>query len=369
MGGMKIPRTIALISALLAAVAVEADVVTTSDGSRLVGRVIRLHDGRLVIETSIAGTIELDASQITAMDVDGSVNVQFDSGDRLVGRVTSSEKANTSVVETAIGHIEVETAKVASIWPEGVDSPEVVIAKRQAEDARTAYHKEMEERIAGLTPKWTAALEAGILRTEGNTDRLEARGRFDLRRQTDEELLHFYLAADFGEQNEVRTENEYKGGIRYDRNLTERLAWYTRFELEFDEFEDLDLRATAATGLAYYWIKKENHELKPRAGLGYRHESFDDGRSRDDAILELGFDYRLDIFTWAQFTHSTTWNPAWDDLDDYRLSLDTAMLIPLKDDRFSLKLGVRNEYNSRPVQGNDKLDNTYYANLVFTITE
>ncbi len=342
-----------------------ADVVTTADGSRLVGKVVRLHDGRLVLETSIAGTIELDALQITGMEIEGNVNLEFESGDRLVGTVGITPKENASMIKTAIGEIEVDTDKVTSIWPQGEESPEVIMVRKQAEDARAAYEKEMDERIAALTPKWSAALEAGILATEGNTDRLEARGRFDLKRKTDEDLLHFYLAADFGEQFDVRTENEYRGGIRYDLDVTERLSWFARTELEFDEFEDLDLRVTAATGLGYWLIKEEGHELKPRAGLGYRHESFDDGNSRDDAIIELGFDYRLDIATWAQFTHTTTWNPAWDDFADYRLFLDTAMLVPLKDERFSLKFGIRNEYNSRPVQGNDRLDNTYYANLVF----
>ena len=364
MGGMKTLRIFCCVGFLLAST-VRADVVTTSDGSRLVGKVVRLHDGRLVLETSIAGTIELDALQITGMEIEGNVNLEFESGDRLVGTVGTTTKDNASLVKTAIGEIEVETGKVKSIWPEGEDSPEVVIVRKQAEEARAAYEKEMDERIAALTPKWSAALEAGILFTDGNTDRLEARGRFDLKRKTDEDLLHFYLAAEFGEQNDVRTENEYKGGIRYDRDLTERLSWFTRLELEFDEFEDLDLRATAATGFGYWLIKQDDHELKPRLGLGYRHESFDDGTSRDDAILEMGFDYRLDILTWAQFTHSTTWNPAWEDFADYRLYLDTAMLVPLKDDRFSLKFGIRNEYNSRPVQGNERLDNTYYANLVF----
>ena len=44
---------------------------------------------------------------------------------------------------------------------------------------------------------------------------------------------------------------------------------------------------------------------------------------------------------------------------------NTAMVFPLKQESWKLKLGVRNEYNSTPLPGVDPLDNTYYVNLVY----
>ena len=104
--------------------------------------------------------------------------------------------------------------------------------------------------------------------------------------------------------------------------------------------------------------------MKTRCGVGYRHESFTDGREDDTGIVDLGLDYRADIFPWSQFLHSSTYSPSFDDISDYLLVLDTALLIPFKAHEWKLKLGVKNEYNSMPQPGVDRLDNTYYANIL-----
>jgi len=50
------------------------------------------------------------------------------------------------------------------------------------------------------------------------------------------------------------------------------------------------------------------------------------------------------------------------------LTLDTALAVPLgNSDIWKLKLGVTNEYNSQPQPGLDRLDNTYYANIVLEL--
>ena len=299
----------------------------------------------------------IDISEVVSISTDKPVNIEFSSGDTLFGKVRHGSGDAKPVVETALGDVVVNPANMTAIWREGEQSPEMVAAQAETERVK-------EE----LTPKWSLTLEAGAKATEGNTDTLEGRGRLDLRRKTLDDLLKFYASADYSEQNDRRNRNEYKGGVFYERMITERWNWYTRFELEHDEFENLDLRSTVAAGAGYYWIKQSDHELATRAGVGYRHESYDNGETSDDGVLDFGLDYRLDIRTWAQFTHSTTYSPGFDDFDDYRLTLDTAIAFPLANsDVWKLKLGMLNEYNSRPQPGLERLDNTYYANVVFEI--
>jgi putative salt-induced outer membrane protein YdiY len=332
-----------------------ADVVTTSDGSRLVGTVEQIAGGKLVILTEIAGRLEIDASKVTGVSTDQSVNVAVNSGDRLVGPMDSSPDGS-SIVRSKLGDISIPPSAITMLWPEGTESPEIA-----------AIREEADAKIEAAKPEWSATLEAGASRTEGNTDTLEGHGRFDLKRKTKDDLLHFYLAGKYGEQDDKRTTNEYFGGIRYENSITERWYWYARTELEFDEFEGIDLRATAAAGAGYYWLKKPEHELKTSLGLGYRHESYDNERTDDDAVLDLGLDYRLDLTPWAQFTHSTVYSPDFLEFDDYRLKFDTALLIPFKDERLAWKLGMRNEYNSRPQSGFDRLDSTYYTSIVLSL--
>jgi putative salt-induced outer membrane protein YdiY len=349
---------LAAAASVLAVVAVgHADTVVTTDGSRLVGTIEQLSEGKLILVTDFAGKLEIDLAKVRSIATDGTVHVALESGDRLVGTVEQAAETEGSVVNTAMGAIEVATTDIKAVWPEDGEDPEFAAVRAQLEEEKKA-----------LKPKWTATLEAGATRTEGNTDTLAARGKFNVRRKTTADLLRFYLSAEYYEQNNARTRNEYKGGILYENNVTDRWNWYTRLELEYDEFEDLDLRALAAAGTGYYWLKKPDHELQTRLGVGYRHEAYADGETYDDFVLDLGLDYRVDITPWAQFTHSTVYSPEVEDFDNYRLTLDTALAVPLADsDIWKLKVGMTNEYNSRPQPGFDRLDNTYYANIVLEL--
>ncbi len=347
---------IAVTTALLTVAKATADVVMTSDGSRIVGKIERLADGKLVIETEIAGRLEIDASKITGITTDQAVSVAVASGDTLVGTMEASPEGDAMMIHSALGDIPIEASKVTLLWPEGTESPAVVAMREKAQ-----------AELEASKPKWSAKLEGGVVRKEGNTDTLKGHGRFDLKRTTTQGLLHFYLAGRYSEENDVRSTNEYLGGVRYENSLTERWFWYVRTEFEFDEFEDIDLRATAAAGPGYYWLKRPEHELKTNFGLGYRHESYDDDRTEDQAVLDLGLDYRLDVAPWLQFTQSTVYTPDIEEFDDYRMKFDTALLIPFKDERWAWKVGMRNDYNSRPQSGLDRSDNTYYTSIVLSI--
>lgn len=347
---------IAVATVLLTVAKATADVVMTSDGSRIVGKIERLADGKLAILTEIAGRLEIDASKITGITTDQAVSVAVVSGDTLVGTMEASPEGDAMLIHSALGDIPIEASKMTLLWPEGAESPEVVAVREKA-DAE----------LEAAKPKWSAKLEGGIVRKEGNTDTLKGHGRFDLKRTTTEDLLHFYLAGRYSEENDVRSTNEYFGGVRYEDSLTERRFWYARTEFEFDEFEDIDLRATAAAGVGYYWLRQPEHELKTNLGLGYRHESYTDDRTEDEAVLDLGLDYRVDVVPWLQFTQSTVYTPDIEDLDDYRMKFDTAFLIPFKDERWAWKVGMRNDYNSRPQPGLDRLDNLYYTSIVLSI--
>jgi len=339
-----------LLGATLAA---SADQVTLNDGSVLVGKIEVVANGKLTLTTDFAGKLEIDATKIKAYAVDGRVNVALASGDTLVGPVKRSGE-DKSTVETAVGEIGISADQVTAIWPEGTDSPAILAAKAELEKAK---------------PHWSATIEGGIISTEGNSDTLTGRAKAELRRKSADDLLKYYLSVDYGEIDDVRNRNEYIAGTRYENNITEKWFWYIRGELEHDEFEGLDLRATAAGGVGYTWLKKEETDLKSSVGGGYRHQAFDNGRSTDDAILDLGLEYRHDFTPYLRFTHTTVYSPSLEDFAEYRVTLDTAVAIPLgpKSDLWKLKLGFRKDYNSDPQPGFDNLDSTVYANIAVDI--
>lgn len=337
-----------------------ADVITLSDGSRLLGTVERMADGKLILVTQFAGTIEIDTSMVASIQTDQVMAVGMDSGDRLIGIIEWKPEIERAVVQTEMGGVPIAVDRVEAIWPKDGKSPEVL--------AMEAQIAKVKEEFEAQRAKWAVRLEAGFFFTEGNKDIFRAYGRAELNRTSLKDLLKFYVSGEYAEEDDDRNTHEIKGGMYYEYLFTERWFAYTRMDAEYDEFENLDLRFSTVVGGGYYWLKKPEHELKTRAGIGYLHETYMDGITDDTAQGELGLDYRIDIKKWLQFTHSMMWYPTFRALRDYRLVSDSAVLFPLGDsDVWKLKIGALFEYDSIPSPGFERLDHTYYANIVLDL--
>jgi len=359
---MRFSRTweVALILGALATTSV-ADVVTLNDGSKLLGTVQRLQDGKLTLETKFAGTLEIDASLVETIATDEPVNVEVNTGDRLVGPIEWKPEVNTAIVETQLGGVPVSVERIDAIWPKGGKSPELTAMEQQIEQVK----KEMEK----ARGKWGLHVEFGLLAQEGNTKKFQAIGGIEGRRTTERDLLRLYVTADYATENRVRNSNEVIGGAYYEYLITKRFFAYGRTELEYDEFENIELRATVAGGVGYYWIKQEKQELKTRGGIGYLHESYlDDTEAKNTAQAELALDYRLDINSWLRFQHAMAYYPTFKSVRDYRLTSDTALIFKLTDDRLvNLKIGAKYDYDAIPTGNAERLDQTYYANILVNI--
>ncbi len=347
-----------------------ADTVTLSDGSRLLGKIVRMGDGKLILETKFAGTLEIDAGLVASVATDEPVNVGMDTGDRLVGPVKWQPSVKRAVVQTQMGGIPVDVKRIEAIWPQGAKSPETLALEAQVAQAR--------EEAEAARGKWSLSMEAGLLYQEGNNKIFTARGRIEARHKTDHDLLRIYALGHYGEDHRKRNVAEVIGGAYYEYLFTDRLFGYGSVEMEYDEFENLEFRLSTALGAGYYWIKKEHHELKTRGGIGFLHETYlpwedEDGNEfRDDptntAQADLGLDYRIDITPWLRFTHSTTYYPTFESVRDYRLVSDTAFIFPIGDsDVWKFKLGALYQYKSIPAHGAERLDQTYYANILLEL--
>lgn len=341
----------------LAGVSAVADVVELKDGSRLVGQVVRMQDGKIKLITEFAGEIIIDATQLVRIETEQPVEVALSTGDKLVGTIEYSDSAEVPVIKTQVGDIPVSVDKMDAIWEQGGKSPEILALEEQS--------AKLAEENAARLPKWTLTLEIGATYTEGNTDTLNARGRIEARRSTEVDQLVLYILGNYGEENDSRSEAEAKAGMQYEYLFTERIFAFINSELEYDEFENLKLRAIVAGGVGVYWLKDPGHELKTGIGAGMQHETFFDDTNDTSAILELGLDYLLEINPWLTFTHAARYYPTFDGIDDYRLTFDSALVFPIgESDIWKIKLGALYEYDSMPNAGRESLDQTYYGNLV-----
>ena len=374
-----------LLSGPLFASEPPADEVFLADGSRLAGLITRFGTGELVLETDFAGTLKIDAAKLRGVGSSRKFNVVLKDGSRAIGTPRFDPATGEQrVAGTAFGDVVLAADQIVGLWPEGESEPaEVGLDPEQTEkvvELREKQDKEVEElesrhrqqivEVKHPPPpppdeKWTARIEIGLNGKTGNTERTAFNGRAEALRETDLERLLMYIQGQYAKENGTETTNEIFGGARWERDLTDRWFVFLRTELERDEFEMLDLRATVTGGTGYFFIREATHELKGRLGAGVQHESYQDGTRTNDIIAEAGYDYRLDVLDWFRFTHSLTYYPVLEDpARDYRLLAETAGEIPLGEGIWKVRAGMRNEYDSMPRPDVERLDTTYFLNLV-----
>jgi putative salt-induced outer membrane protein YdiY len=334
-----------------AMVPLRADIVKTRDGASLVGVIKRIEEGKIYLETVYAGEITVDKGEVVGITTDDPVFLRLASGATMSGKVEAAADGGVRI-ESEDGVLSTNMDRVVSSWAFGAEDPQVVQLREEAEKNR---------------PKWGYEVAVDLTGKSGNTDKTGTALRFTATRAGPDDSLKFYGSYDQAETDGIKSANEIKGGIEYNSFFQKKLGWFVRGEMENDEFETLDFRATVAGGLSYRFKDSERQRLLGRAGFSYRFESFSDGRE----IEALGGDFGLNHFyrfkEWGKVITDLQFIPSIEDLSDYRFAHDTAFEIPLGGSQaWKLRIGLSNFLNSNPAPGRVKLDTTYYTRLVLS---
>jgi len=317
-----------------------ADTLTLSDGSVLNGQIVRIEGGEIILSTSYAGKITVKQAQVADMMTTGPAYVQ--SGEATVfGTVSVSTDGLQVTAEKATMDTDVDS--VVAVWREGDQSPEAL----------------------ALARTWAYNASFGLSGRTGNTDRFAVLASLRATLKGPDDQLTFYGSYDNSEDDGVSTTDELKGGADYSRLISKQWGWYARTELETDEGEELDLRATAAGGAKYVWKDTDNWDLQLRGGLGYRYESYYDGTINDVPSLDLVLINSYTFTNIGTMKNVVTYNPAIEDFGNYRAFQETTFEMPLgTDNRWRLRIGFSNDYNSQPVDGRESMDMTYFTQFM-----
>lgn len=322
-----------------------ADVVETTDGSMIHGELLASDEGTIKIKTEFAGTIEIKQAQVKSLTTDAAIMVALASGETMRGRIEQSD-AGLRVTGPA-GTMQAQPATIAALWREGDKSP----AERRAE---------------ALQRRWTYQLALDLNGKRGNSERsfYGFSGRAEMK--TDDDRLFFYGSYARAEDSGVTSQDEGRGGIDYTNHFTPKLSWYVRSESGFDGTKDLDLRSQSGAGLGFSLLNEPKHTLEARVGLSYRFEDYGAAQDFDSAGLDLGILHSAEL-RFARLNNSLTITPSFDDFANYAITHESTLEMPLAGSvDWKLRVGVKNDYNSKPPAGLEKHDWSYLSQLVFT---
>lgn len=326
---------------LAAAVAARADEVRLDDGSRLFGTIVASSDDTLSFKTGFAGTLEIQRSRIVGIVTEAPVRVVLDTGERVIGRLEVDERGAQQLNSATAGRFALARESIRAI-----------------EDPTSPVAEAMPSAV------WSSDISLAISGASGNTDEFKAVGRITALRESDGERFSLGLQGRFGRQDGTEIENEIIASAGHERDISER--WFTRggIRLERDELEDLELRTNIDFGMGYFVIRKDHHEFKPRLGIGFQYESFDNGGSNENIVGVLGWDYRYDVNARWRFTHLLDYRPSFSDpVGEFRVDSEAALVTMPNDGRWSLRFLLNNRYNANPAPSVEKLDTVYGVGL------
>lgn len=333
----------AFLAALVLASALRADVVETKNGARIVGKILKITDGSIAMNTDYAGALTIKQSEIVSIATDGEVAVRLESGTVLQG--TLSTEAGALKITGGDGQLTTSVGKVAATWAAGEEDP----------------------RVSALRRRWSYEAAVDIAGRTGNQEQLGTAVAARATLKTPQDTLQFYTAYDRQVSEGVKSADQFKAGVDYQNNFSGKRSWYVRDEGGFDRIKDIDLYNIAAAGVGYDFIKEPKHTLTGRVGLSFRYEGYRNPLTEDvrSAGLDLGFNHEWE-FNNSKLVNRVSFVPTFDDFGNFRLTHESFYEIPLADPFWKLRLGISNDYNSQPGTGVEKLDTSYFTRLVLT---
>ncbi|SPD73333.1 conserved exported hypothetical protein [uncultured Desulfobacterium sp.] len=324
----------------LSAPSAMADIVELDNGSKIVGNIEKILEGKLLIKTDFAGDMTIPMKRVVSFSSDKPMFVTATDDEKQFGIISYSN--GHAIIKPPDSEAVIEKAGLVAAWPMGVTDP-----------------------LASPERKWSNEAGVDLLGKRGNTERISTGGKLKASLSGPVDNLLLYLRWYYAEKNEEEIDDEITGGVDFETSLSKKLYWYSRLELERDDIEDVELRTTLAAGNAYYFLKKPDHVFRTRAGLSYLHESFVNSDSETTIGIDLGIHYMYQPDDWGTLYTDITYTPSFEDLSDYLAYHESAFEMPLsKSDTWKLQIGVANKYTSMPIEGNKKLDTIYFTRLV-----
>ena len=316
-----------------------ADSVTMKNGDRLTGTVIRVEGDALTLKSELAGEVKIPFDAITSIDSGAPLSLVLKDGQTIVGSL-KAEADRYTVTTAAAGRVETTKEKIATI---------------RSEEEQTRYLARL-DRLTNprLLDLWTGFFDAGYAATRGNAETNTFNLGANLVRATsrDKTTLYFTSINTTARLQGIsqQTAHAIRGGGRYDLNVSKKSFVFALSDLEFDEFQRLDLRFVLGGGGGYRFIQNKRTLFDVFSGANLHKEFFSTGLRRTSTELILGNELNHKISSNMVLTERLVFYPNVSNTGNYRLNFDTGLSTNINK-WMAWHVGFSNRYLSNPVAG------------------
>ena len=230
-----------------------ADEIILQNGDRLTGKVVKMENNTIILETEYSAPIEIKKNKILKISTSDPVDLRLSGGEVLKGAVKGTDNGRL-VVESSD-----DREKTYIAW----------------------------DRITAINPapvppsKWKGNINAGASIQSGNTDRTNASVGAEAVRKTATDRFGMRFLYNYAEEDdEVSARNTY-GTAKYDYFFTKKYFGYLSIEMLHDKFKNLNLRTVVGPGVGYQIWDDPVKFLLVEAGLSYFSEDRKEGDDED----------------------------------------------------------------------------------------
>jgi putative salt-induced outer membrane protein YdiY len=330
-----------------------ADKVTLANGDIVTGQIKKLDNG-IVHLTYFNQPLEIPWPEVAAIESTGNLHLLLKDGQTLVGSVRSSA-AGFEVSTSAAGKVSVAKDTIGSIR-----SPE--------EEA--AYLAQIERlRNPGLLDLWSGFLDTGLATSRGNAETTTLNLSFNAARKSPRDKISVFLTSLYARSNtagvSLTTANAVRGGFRYDVDVNDRWFSFGFTELDYDEFQGLDLRFVPGGGFGFHWLKSDRLRFDVFGGGSLNREFYRGGIDRTSGELVFGEELFRQVWKGGRLEHKLAFFPNLTERGEYRVNCDNAFVARLSN-WFSLQVTISDRLNSNPIPGKKKNDLLFTTGFRFT---
>ena len=300
-------RYLLYFTAVLYAVAASADQVTLSSGDRLSGTLIEQNMDQVIIETSYAGKVTINRSEISSLSTDHALRLQLHDGRRIDGTL----KNNTSTTGLNI---------------ETVDGQQIPLSGLAAIATIAAIPSDEQPKY-----EWRGNVTLSGESKSGNTDtdKLNINTRVVAEKK---ENSRFTLATMLAREhaNDRLTKEQYRLDGKYDYFFHDRWYGFINTTFEQDPFRDIDLRSTLSGGSGYQFYDTDELRLSVEAGLSYTDTGFVVDKDDTYSGFNWGINWEQSLFgDRLKFFHRHRGNQGLDSTDNLIINAQTGIRVPI----------------------------------------
>jgi uncharacterized protein DUF481 len=331
-----------------------ADQVTLKNGDRLTGAVLKSDGKTLEMKAELAGNVVIPWDAVTSLTSDGPLYVTSKDGQVLVGKVVLVD-----------GKAEIETATAGR-----VSLTRDVVQQVRSEAEQKSYEVQLDRmRNPRLLDLWSGFLETGLALTRGNAETTNFNLGMTAARTTPRDKIGVHFMSLYARNSttgpSVVTANATRGGVSYNLNLSSRTFAFGFTDLEFDQFQKLDLRFVGGGGMGWHALKSERTALDLSGGGSLNKEFFSTGLRRTSGEVLFGEELSHKLGAGSLFKQRLMLFPNLSESGEFRVTFDSSIATALKK-WLAWHFTVSDRYLSNPLPGTKKNDVLFTTGLRVT---